>query len=170
MFSELQARYVICRPLRMLATLAFAIWLVLSLTACGNTRALSHRPTEMSVQDTAAVKQSAQSYFANLYAGDRLTALGYGDRHSREDQTLRNKYDKLVDLGAKVDAVKTDSTRVIAIVDGIEQGTVFEGSTESTAVLTTNKIMDRGFVKEDGEWRIDYKTIKSLSEGGYIKE
>lgn len=96
--------------------------------------------------------------------------LNYGDRHSREDQTLRNKYDKLVDLGAKVDAVKTDSTRVIAIVDSIEQGTVFEGSTESTAVLTTNKIMDLGFVKEDGEWRIDYKTIKSLSEGEYIKE
>lgn len=151
-----------------LAALLSAVLCISILSGCGqDSGKLSHSNQSLSVEESSQIKGVAKEYFKNIYMGDGQKALSLGSHECLEDSSVKAKYATGSTL---MRFTKNRTEDFNKITNGIDEGKVAKGRDGRTAVLTTPVVMDLGFIKEGDTWKVDYKTVKSIVEGGYIKE
>lgn len=92
--------------------------------------------------------------------------MSYASKRCSDDTSLAKKYD----LNGSLRLDKNWHKNLQHITQGIDKGKVVKGDSDSSAVLTSDAVMDLGFVQENNQWKIDYQTCKSVSEGGFLKD
>ncbi|MDF7640982.1 hypothetical protein PT279_05185 [Bifidobacterium sp. ESL0784] len=101
-----------------------------------------------------------------MYQGDSKSIMSYASKRCSDDTSLAKKYDLIGSL--RLD--KNWHKNLQHITQGIDKGKVVKGDSDSSAILTSDAVVDLGFAKEDGHWKIDYQTCKLVAQGGFIKD
>ncbi|WEV53645.1 hypothetical protein [Bifidobacterium sp. ESL0704] len=151
---------------RLIVSVVVCLLLPLSVGACGNDGSLPHGSASVDSLESSKVKETAKSFFKELYEGDSTSILSYASQRCSNDSSLAKKYD----FNGVYRLDKDWQKNLQHITQGIEKGKVLKGDSDSSAVLTSDEVIDLGFTEENGQWKIDYQTCKSVSQGGFIKD
>ncbi|WEV58345.1 hypothetical protein OZX67_05795 [Bifidobacterium sp. ESL0728] len=154
------------KNMRGVAALVACLILPVVVSACGNDGSLPHGNESVASSEASKVKDTAKNFFKEMYQGDSKSIMSYASQRCSDDASLAKKYD----LTGSLRLDKNWHKNLQHITQGIDKGKVLKGDSDSSAVLTSDAVMDLGFVQEDGQWKIDYQTCKSVSEGGFIKD
>ncbi|WEV46005.1 hypothetical protein OZX62_05930 [Bifidobacterium sp. ESL0690] len=151
---------------RLLTCIVVCLALPLSLGACGDDGSLPHGNESIASSESAKIKDTGENFFKEMYEGDSKSIMSYASKRCSDDTSLAKKYDLIGSL--RLD--KNWHKNLLHITQGIEKGKVVKGDSDSSAILTSDAVVDLGFAKEDGQWKIDYQTCKSVAQGGFIKD
>ena len=116
----------------------------------------------------AVVRVMAFSIFRLL----PITEISLDWPNRESDHNLTDKYATFQGMARieKKFCDKLGNTNLETIEKSIDYGSVKQGDNASPAVLVTDVLMDLGLVRESNAWRVDQHTVKSVIEGGFLKE
>ncbi|WEV66446.1 hypothetical protein [Bifidobacterium sp. ESL0764] len=154
------------RIFRVCVCIVVCLALPLSLGACGNDGSLPHGNESVSSSESSKVKDTGKNFFKEMYQGDSKSIMSYASNRCSDDTSLAKKYD----LTGSLRLDKNWHKNLQHITQGIDKGKVVKGDSDSSAILTSDAVVDLGFAKEDGQWKVDYQTCKSVVQGGFIKD